>query len=341
VGGDQSRGPANGDFVRRFSAAILGLGQIGQGYDYDASDDGLILTHASAYRHHAGFDLVAGVDPDSEQRERFVRKFGLPAYPNLESLISGHRPEVFSLCVPTAQHFQVFQEIIPCGPAAVLCEKPIAFGLSEAQEMVRLAEAHQVALLVNYIRRFEPGGAALRDVIQRRELGDIYKGVAWYSKGIIHSGSHYIDFLRFLLGEVTGLQVLEKGREWQGHDPEPDVCLSFGTIPVYFLAAREECFSASSIELMGTGGHIHYRDAGARIEVRSMQPDPTYPGYTILNPEPQRIPNDMKRYQWYVLDHLYSHLTGKTALNGDGKSATETLAVIQKIIDTRSMEQQS
>jgi predicted dehydrogenase len=162
--------------------------------------------------------------------------------------------------------------------------------------------------------------------------------VAWYSKGIIHSGSHYIDFLRFLLGEVTGLQVLEKGREWLGHDPEPDVCLSFGDVQIYFLAAREECFSAGGLELMGTGGHIHYCGGGERIEVRRVQPDPTFPGYKILNPEAQQIPNDMKRYQWYVLEHLYKHLTGETALDGDGKSATETLAVIQKIINTRRME---
>lgn len=325
--------------MRRFSAAILGLGQIGQGYDYDASDDCLILTHASAYHYHAGFELVAATDPDPEQRERFVRKFGLPAYPDLASLISGHRPEVYSICVPTSQHFQVFKEIIPCGPAAVLCEKPIALGLSEAQEMVRLAEAHQVALLINYIRRFEPGGTALKEAVQRREFGDIYKGVAWYSKGIIHNGSHYLDFLRFLLGEVTDLQVIEKGREWLGHDPEPDVCLHFGDVPIYFLAAREECFSTGGIELMGTGGHIHYRDGGERIEVRRMQPDPTFPGYKILNPDPQLIPNDMKRYQWHVLDHLYRHLTGKTALNGDGKSATETLRIVHKIINIRKMEQ--
>lgn len=325
--------------MRRFSAAILGLGQIGQGYDYEAADDSLILTHANAYRFHEGFELVAAADPDPEKRQRFARKFGLPAYGDLDSLISGHRPEVFSICVPTAQHFQVFQEIIPCRPAAVLCEKPIAFTMSEAQEMVRLAKAYQVALLINYIRRFEPGGAALKEAIQQREFGDIFKGVAWYSKGIIHNGSHYLDFLRFLLGEVTGLQVLEKGREWLRHDPEPDICLHFGDIPIYFLAAREECFSAGGIELLGTGGQIHYRDGGGCIEIRRVQADPTFPGYKILQSEPSRIPNDMKRYQWHVLDHLYRHLTGKTALNGDGKSATETLAVIQKILNIRKMEQ--
>jgi hypothetical protein len=133
--------------------------------------------------------------------------------------------------------------------------------------------------------------------------------------------------------------VLQKGREWLGQDPEPDICLHFGDSPIYFLAAREECFSAGGIELMGTGGHIHYRDGGEPTEVRRVVPDPTFPGYRILQAEPVRLPNDMKRYQWHVLDHLYSHLTGKTALNGDGKSAMETLAVLHKILSIRKMEQ--
>jgi predicted dehydrogenase len=323
--------------VRRFAAAVVGLGQIGQGYDYAAFDDRLVLTHASAYHHHAGFELVAAADPDPDARERFVRKFGMPAYADLASLIAGHRVEVFSICVPTALHYQAFQEIIPGAPLAILCEKPIASNLSEAREMVQLAAAHRVALLINYIRRFEPGGAALKAAIQRREFGDLYKGVVWYSKGIIHNGSHYLDFLRFLLGEVSGLQVLAPGREWDGHDPEPDVCLHFGGIPIYVLAAREECFSAGSIELIGTGGHIHYRDGGARVDVRRTQPDPTYPGYLTLA-APERLAGDMNRYQWHVLDHLYRHLTRKTPLNGDGQSAAATLALIHKIISTRKME---
>lgn len=318
--------------MRRFSAAIIGLGQIGQGYDYDLSDDRMVLTHASAYHYHKGFDLIAAVDHDPKQCERFVGKFGLPAYASLETLLSRHHPEVFSICVPTPQHFKTFLDVIPHKPAAILCEKPIAAELSEGEEMVRLAETHQCALLVNYIRRFEPGVLVLKEMIQRQECGEIYKGVAWYSKGIIHNGSHYIDLLRFLLGEVTSVQLLERGREWMGDDQEPDACIHIGDIPIYFLAAREECFSAGSIELMGTRGHILYGDGGEYIEAREVKADPVFSGYKVLNNEPQQIPSDMKHYQLHVLDHLYKHLTLKTVLNGDGKSALGTLAVLHRMI---------
>jgi len=322
--------------VRKFSAAIVGLGQIGQGYDYDVPDDRVILTHASAYRYHKGFELVAAVDLNPKQRERFLRKYGLPVYSDLKELILHHRPEVFSICVPSSQHFQIFQGIIPHQPAAILCEKPIAIELSEAKEMVRLSEVHHSALLVNYMRRFEPGVLAMKEALRCREYGDIYKGIVWYSKGIFNNGSHYIDLLRFLFGEVTGVRVLEQGRKWKGHDPEPDVCICFGKIPIYFLSAREECFSAGSIELMATGGHILYKEGGETISIQEVQADPIFPGYTIPTAEPRSIPSDLKHYQWHVLDHLYRHMTIRTALNGDGESAVGTLAVIHQILQNRN-----
>jgi len=90
------------------------------------------------------------------------------------------------------------------------------------------------------------------------------------------------------------------------------------------------------IELLGTGGHIHYRDGGERIEVRKVKQDPNFPGYRILA-EPERLPGDMRRYQWHVVDHLYRHLTKETALNSDGQSAAETLAVTLEIAESGKM----
>lgn len=318
--------------MKKFTAVVIGLGQIGQGYDYDLSDDRMVLTHASAYHYHKGFDLIAAVDYDPRQCERFINKFGLPAYPSIETLLSNHDPEVFSICVPTSRHFKTFMDIIFHRPLAILCEKPIAAELSEGEEMVKLAEVQQCTLLVNYVRRFDPGVLELKKMIQRQECGEIYKGVAWYSKGIIHNGSHYIDLLRFLLGEVTSVRVLERGRNWMGNDQEPDACIYFGDVPIYFLAAREECFSAGSIELMGTHGHILYGNSGDDIEVRSVISDPVFSGYKTLSNNVQRIPSGLKQYQKHVLDHLHKHLTEEITLIGDGRSALKTLRIVHKII---------
>ena len=56
------------------------------------------------------------------------------------------------------------------------------------------------------------------------------------------------------------MEVIRKGRRWDGKDPEPDICLHFGGIAVYLLAGREECYSIGEIDLFGTGGGIRYTE---------------------------------------------------------------------------------
>ena len=317
--------------VKCYTAAVIGLGRIGQGYDYDRCDDTIIATHASAYARHPGYELLAAVDPDPFQRERFEVKFKRPAYADLSLLMAQHRPDIFSIAVPVGHHLSVFQDLIRYKPVAVICEKPITVSVADARLMQTLAEHHQCTLAVNYMRRFEPGSIALRSIIRSGELGGFFKGVVWYSKGLLNNGSHFIDLLHFWLGGVTHVEVMEEGRKWDGLDPEPDVCIRFDDTPVYFLAGREECFSVGEINLFGSDGTICYADSGNRIELHRTCPHPVFEGYTILSPDKEVIATDLKRYQWHVLEGLYNHLAGGAALNSTGKSATETLEVVELV----------
>jgi predicted dehydrogenase len=318
--------------VKRFTAAVIGLGRIGQGFDYDQHDSSVIATHASAYTQHHGFELCAGVDPDPAQRKKFESKFKQPAYIDLKSMMAHREPEVLSIAVPVEQHLPVFQEIILHNPRAVICEKPIASSAAEGRLMQSLAEVQTCALAVNYMRRFEPGANALRKIIQDGELGTIFKGVAWYSKGLYNNGSHFIDLLRFWLGEVTHVTVMKKGRKWDCIDPEPDFCVHFEQIPIYFLSGFEEYYSLGEISLFASGGVIRYADSGNRIEICRTKDDQLFTGYKILDSETEIIATDLKRYEWHVLEGLYDHLTRKRELASDGKSATETLVVIESIV---------
>lgn len=317
--------------MTRFTAAVVGLGRIGQGYDYDRSADEYVLTHAAGFAAHDGFELVAGVDPDPGQRERFERKFGRPAFEDVESLLRRCRPEVVAIAAPTRLHFPVFETIMRGRPRAVVCEKPMTARVADARRMVALAEDQGCALLVNYVRRFDPGVLALRRVIQQGGLGEIYKGTVWYTKGWLVNGSHFVDLLMFLLGEANEVSVLDPGPRPVGDDPEPDVRIGFKDATVYFLCGREACASMAEMELIGTLGRVRYEHGGATIRVQRAQPDPRFPGYRAFGTEAETLPADMNRYQWQVLESLHRHLTGGTELNADGRSSVETLEVLERV----------
>ena len=315
--------------MKRYKAAVIGLGKIGQEFDYDHPDDSLIATHASAYFYHPGFKLLAGVDPVPSQRKRFETKYDCPAYDDIKVMMDYHRPDIVSIAVPLNQHLPVFQEIIHFTPKAVICEKPIASSAAEGWLMQSIADDHQCALLVNYMRRFEPGSIALKHIIEEGGVGEIFKGVAWYSKGLLNNGTHFIDLLCYWLGDVSGVEVKEKGRQWEGKDPEPDICLHFDKAAVYVLAGRAEYYSTGEIDLFGSKGRIRYTESGKKIEIYKTVPDPVSKGYTILGREREVIPTDLKRYQWHVLEGLYNHLVHNTALASDGYTATKTMEVFE------------
>ncbi len=316
--------------MKKLGAVVVGLGQIGQGYDYDDADGELTVTHATGFASHDAYELLAAVDPDPAQRQRFERKFERPAYPDLPGMLSTHRPEVVSIAVPTPLHYPVFKEVVGCHPRAVLCEKPIASQAVDARQMLALAEEKRLPLLVNYMRRFEPGVLALKQAIRDQQIGDIYKGTVWYSKGLLNNGSHFVDMLRFLIGEVSDFRVLSAGRRWDGDDPEPDVGIRFGGASIYFLAGREERFTMGEVELIGTLGTVRYLEGGAVIQMRRTRPDPTFEGYSILD-EAEAIPSQIDRYQWHTLEHLKRHLTHSEPLASNGDTATETLEVVERI----------
>ena len=302
------------------------------GYDYQCPDDSLIITHASAFHYHPAFQLTAAVDTDNEKRVQFERKFRGRAYSSVTELFLDNSPDVVAIAVPTAYHHSTFMETIQHDIDAVLLEKPISDRLDRATEMVEEARKRGIAVLVNYMRRSEPGLRKVKQMIDSGRLGEIFKGVVWYSKGILNNGSHFVDLLQFLFGNPEEVKVVKPGRKWQGSDPEPDVLMRFNSGDIYLLAGKEEYYSIAEMEIYGTEGKLLYKDGGNMIELYSRVNDPVYPGYTVLTGEPLVIPNELKKSQYHVLNNLSDFLAGRVErLDSDGESALSTLKLVDQI----------
>lgn len=320
-----------------YSTVIVGLGRIGMGYDYSDRTGRLAITHASAFSQHPGFTLAAGIDPDPSLREQFTRRYDVPAYADWYAVPVALRPDVVALAVPTGMHEAALQAVLDRRPRVVLCEKPLAEDVAVGERMVEEAERSGCVLAINYIRRFEPGVRALKQRLATGEAGAIYKGIVWYSKGLFNNGSHMVDLLHFFFGAATAFHIVNRGRNWDARDPEPDVNIRFGDVEVFFMAGREECFSRVEMELTGTHGLVKYLKGGEVIELWSTRDDPHYPGYRILDAQPESLETDFDRYQWHVVDGLYRYLASGEDLASTGWTALETLRTVHTAASQASM----
>lgn len=335
MGDHKPGGAAQRPQLMIYKSAVIGLGNIGQGYDYSFKDDSIVLTHAKAFAQHSGFDLIGGIDPDPEARHKFFEKYGKSAFSSVTELSRHVVPAVVSISVPDHLHHAVLSEVLSFSPTIVLCEKPLATDVATAKRMLLLAKQAGCALAVNYSRRFEPGVIELRRMIKDDEFGELFKGTVWYSKGLLNNASHFIDLAVFLLGNAEDIQILSNGRTLANGDHEPDFKLRIGTCEIYFLSARDEHYTLNSLELLGTAGRIRYEQGGLAIRYCKTTASELFPEYTVLSEEILNIKNDMKRIQIHVLDAIHDFLANGTPLNSDGESALQTLEIVNKIVESR------
>ena len=315
---------------------IIGLGQIGMGYDIGLDSQKYVYSHTRAFSIHSEFDLIGAVDPSVSQRDIFESLYNLPAYPDIESALKVDIASLVIIASPTVTHCETINEVFQhFQPKAILCEKPLAYDLTEARKMVEVCQAAGVNLFVNYMRRADPGVIEVKNRIHSSYIAEPIKGFVWYSKGLLHNGSHFLNLLEFWLGPFKKATLLDAGRLWDNKDPEPDVQIEFKHGKVVFLAAWEVSFSHYTLELLTQSGRLRYEEDGRLISFQKTYPDPNFSGYTILQPEPEIIVNDMDRYQYNVADQLANANAGKPHYLCTGHQALETLEAIHEVINQR------
>lgn len=316
-----------------YKCIIIGLGQIGMGYDLEHEKD-KVYTHAKAFSESPDFDLIGGVDLSKTKRDLFSQKYKVNTYLDIESAIKVKRADLIIIASPTEKHYSILKQILNCSlPKAVLCEKPLAFDIHDAEEMVNLCKKYGVKLFVNYMRRSDPGVIEIKKRIKSRKILTPIKGVVWYSKGFIHNGSHFFNLLEFWLGTYIKSQVLSSGRSLDNSDSEPDVEVDFKNGKVIFISAWEEAFSHYTIELVSKSGRLRYDNGGELITWNSVQIDPDIPGYQILKNVPEIISNDMEHYQRNVANELKKAIEKKSSNISTGEESLNTLKAMKEIIN--------
>src|SRR6266851_4443172 len=115
------------------SGKPLSVGIIGAGWPAER--------HADGYRALAGdVEVVAVSDLDAERRERFAKNFGVPkTYGAYQELLADPQIEAVSITLPNFLHRPATVAALEAGKH-VLCEKPPATTLAEAEQMAEVAK---------------------------------------------------------------------------------------------------------------------------------------------------------------------------------------------------------
>jgi predicted dehydrogenase len=176
-------------------------------------------------RHCDGIILAGISSPNLERVRATASAFGVEsAAADHREILERARPDLVFIATPPYRHAQMAIDSLRAG-CHVICEKPAACSASETDAMLQAARAAPDQLaLIDHQLRFHPARAALRELVEQGHLGPIHHATYTYHSssrrapdlpwdwksdagqggGLLGAiGSHAIDSLRVLLGEVV------------------------------------------------------------------------------------------------------------------------------------------
>jgi predicted dehydrogenase len=169
--------------------------------------------------------VVGIASPNIERARATATTFGIPdAAADHRQLLERTRPDLVLVVTPPHRHLEMVLDALDAGCHCV-CEKPMALDASETARMVAAAGLHPHRLtLIDHELRFLPTRLALKRLVAEGALGRVLHADYtvrspgrrdatlpwnWWSDrtaggGALGAlGSHAVDALRWLLGEVA------------------------------------------------------------------------------------------------------------------------------------------
>lgn len=314
----------------KFKVLIIGLGNIGMGYDINIQDPSKTLTHTKSFYYHKNFEIIGGIDKNIKKCQQFFDTYKIKCFTKLNLSIIKKNPEIIVISVPSNKTLDVLKEVINnISPKIILLEKPIYTNYKEIKEIIKDGERKNIKFFVNYMRLSDKNVYFVKEEILNWKTQ--LKGTAFYSKGLYNGASHFINLLNLWLGKIVKLRILKKGKFFNQIDPEPDFEIVFELGTVMFYAHSDINFFHNSIDLFGIYHRIQYEFDGKKTFIYKAKEDKVLKGYKTLDVKPIIKKTDFLSIQSKVVDNLYNYLTNKKYYLCSINQGLNTLKIINSL----------
>jgi predicted dehydrogenase len=201
------------------SDRTIGVGILGTGFAR--------TTQIPCFQATPGFEVVGLYSRNMTRAYDLAQEFGLRrAFDDVERMLKVDEIELVVVSTPPHLHLPQTLAALRAGKH-VLCEKPTALHAGEAQEMWQAAQKTGRLALIDHELRFDPRRVRMKEMIDEGFTGppilvehhihgpfraDPSRPWTWWSDaaqggGALGAlGSHAVDAVRWLAGEITGVR---------------------------------------------------------------------------------------------------------------------------------------
>lgn len=203
---------------------VIRIGAVGAG--------GFGLFALQHFTQIPGVELAAMAETHREAAFAMAQRFGIPEIETLELLVARPDIDLVYISTPPFLHHPQALKALQAGKH-VICEKPLALNLSQADELLAVAQSKGLLLIANLMQRYNPLFDTVQKLIETKVLGEFLHGYFenyasdeslrpnhWFwerpkSGGIfIEHGVHFFDLFAGWLGPgqvVSAQRTLRPG----------------------------------------------------------------------------------------------------------------------------------
>ena len=234
------------------------------------------LHHIPNLRKAPGAEVVAVADKDEKRAEEVASRFKISQwYKDHRQLIDKAEIDALVVCTPTKYHAPAVLDALE-QDLDVFCEKPMCLTLKEADRIVQSVGRTNSRFMVGYNLRFTSLFQKVKKIVSQGELGeliqvecsfcvpgpgkwpavtDFYQRKELGGGALFDSGSHAIDLLRWIAGDIVGVSASISTENEAGVDKAASLLLRFssGTIGV-LNASWTSPWPVVKVELYGSKG---------------------------------------------------------------------------------------
>ncbi len=340
--------------MKKYSAAVVGLGRIGWTLGYDKKRE-QPASHVMALKGNRSVKLVAGVDTNQKQLALFHKKNPLvKTFSSIGEMLEKFAPDIIVVAVNEDSHLSAALEAIAARPRLVILEKPVALNLKEAAKIKAAAKKNGVPILVNHERRFAFDYRTAASYLQK--IGGVqaitarlFSGMKLYDPAaeesgaysLLHDGTHLVDIVLFLLEalEEKPARALLKNLVLTGvyRDPKNkkivrELCAHYSSALCpevsLFMSGRSRFFGFE-VDVIGTEGRVCIGNGYAKF-YRRLESD-LYTGFYSLGRDKAVVLPKKTGYFSNMVQNAVDFLDGKAALFSTLQTGINALAVLEEI----------
>lgn len=284
--------PSRGeDRLRQYNVAIVGLTKIATGVSAAAPDPVLghvvPASHTAAYASIPSAHVVAVCDLVPDLLTQFKETWGerypeVRTYTDYRRMLSEEQIDLLDVVTPDHRHAEVVVAGAEAGVKGILCEKPMATTLHDADEMISACERSHTALLINHNRRWYPAYAEARRLIRSGAIGPLRSIIATLGGRramVVHEGTHLVDAVCYfaeswpawLVGRTSddeasyGPRYAGDGGKDPSLDPGANAYLHFENGVRAFITISKATPVRWELDLMGESGRMRVDASGVEM----------------------------------------------------------------------------